>query len=83
MRDDCYDNVNQNDRDNYFLRFAPCDSNDDSDIEYETLDFSTMSNMNDDNTVVSGMDQFQSENSVEPTALVAKVSYDSRDDYTN
>ena len=41
---------------NFFFRFAPCDSNDDSDIEYETLDFSIMSNINDDNTVLSGMD---------------------------
>jgi len=38
MCDDCYDNVDQNNRDYSFLRVAPCDSNNDSDIEYEITD---------------------------------------------
>ena len=83
MCDDCYDSVDVNYRDYSFPRFAPCDSNDDSYIEYETLDFSIMSNLNDDNIDVSGMDHLQRENSVEPTALVAKMSYDNGDDSTN
>ena len=44
---------------------------DDSDIEYETLDFNVMSNMNDVFIVVSGMDYLQSADSVKPTALVS------------
>ena len=42
-----------------------------------------MSNVNDDNIDVSGTDHLQRENSVEPTALVAQVSYNNRDDSTN
>jgi len=80
---DCYDNVDQDDRDYSFFRFAPCNSNDDSHIEYETLDFSIMSNMKGNGIDVSDMDLLQSENSVKPTALVAQVSYDNGDDSTN
>ena len=69
MCDDCYDNVDQNNRDYSFLRFAPCDFNEESDIKYETLDVSRMSNVNDDNIEVSGMDLIQSEHSVKPTTL--------------
>jgi hypothetical protein len=83
MCDDYYDSVDQNDRDYSFLQPAPCDSNYDSDIEYETLDFSIISNMNDDDIDVSGMDQLQGEHSVEPIALVAQVSYDNGDYSTN
>jgi len=71
MRDVCFDNVDQNYRDYSFLRFASCDSHDDTYIEYETLDFSIMSNMNDVSIDVFGMDHLQSENLVEPIALVA------------
>ena len=47
MCDDCYDSVDQNERDYSFLRLGSCDCSADSDIEYETLDFGAMSNMND------------------------------------
>ena len=83
MCDDCCDSVDQNERDYSFLRLKPCDFPDDSDIEYETLDFMVMSNMNDVFIDVSGMDYLQSEDSVEPTALIAQVSYDNGDDSTN
>ena len=33
MCDDCYDHVDKNDRDYYFLRFELCDFPDDTDIE--------------------------------------------------
>jgi len=49
-------------------------SNADSDIEYETHNFSIISNANDDNIDVSSMDHLQHENLVEPTTLVAQVS---------
>jgi len=42
-----------------------------------------MSNVNDDNIDVFGMDHLQRENSVKPTALVAQVSYDNGDNSTN
>jgi hypothetical protein len=42
-----------------------------------------MSNVNDDKIDVYGMDHLQRKNSVEPTALVAQVSYDNGDGYTN
>ena len=67
----------------FFGLFAPCNSNDDPDIEHETIDFSIMSNMNDDNIDISDMDLLQSEHSIEPTALVAQVSYDNGDDSSN
>jgi hypothetical protein len=82
MCDDCYDNVDKNNRDCSFLRFAPCDPHDDTDFEYETLDFIVMPNMNDTYIDVAGMDHHQREKSVEPTALVAQVSYDNEDDST-
>ncbi len=65
MCDDCHDCLDENDRDYSFLRLAPCDSNDDSYIECETLNFSIMSNVNDDNVDVSGMDHLQHDNLVE------------------
>ena len=83
MRDDCYRSVDQNDRNYSFLRFASCDSHDDTYIEYETLDFSIVSNMNDVSIDVSGMDDLQNENSVEPPALMARVSYANGDGSTN
>jgi len=74
MCDDCYDNVfDQNDRDYSLLRFDSRESPYATDIEYETLDFSVMSNMNDVFIDVSDMDYVQSADSVEPTALVVKV----------
>jgi hypothetical protein len=83
MCDDCYDSVDQNERDYSFLRLESCDFPYDLDIEYETLDFSVMSNMNDVFIDVSGMDYLQSADSVEPTTLVAQVSNDNGDDSTN
>ena len=38
----CYENVDQNERDYSFLRLDSCECSDDSDIQYETLDFSVM-----------------------------------------
>ena len=69
MCDDRYDRVGQHVRDYSFLRFAPCDSHDDTFSEYETHDFSVKSNMNDVYIDVAGMDHLQSANSVEPTPL--------------
>ena len=78
MCDDCYDNVDQNERDYSFLRLESYVCSDDSDIEYETLDL----NMNDIFIDDPGMIFSQSKDSVEPTALVAQMSYDNGDDYT-
>jgi hypothetical protein len=81
--DDCYDSDDHNDRDYFFLRFESRDFHDDTDIEYETLYFSVMSNINDIFLDVSGMDYLRSADSIKPTALVAHVSYDNGDDSTN
>jgi hypothetical protein len=83
MCDDCYECADQNDCDYSFLRFETCDSLDDTDIEYGTFDFSVMQNMKDVFIDVSGRNYFQSADSDEPTALVAQVSYDNGDDYSN
>jgi hypothetical protein len=83
MYDDCYDNVDQNYCVYSFLRFASCDSHDDTYIECETLDFSIMSNIIDVYIDVSSIYHLQSENSVESTALVSHVLYDNADDSTN
>jgi len=83
MCDDCYDNVDQNQHDYSFLRLESCKCSDDSDIQYETLDFNVMSNVNNNFIDDSGMHYSQHTGSVEPTALVAQVSYDNGDDSTN
>ena len=83
MCEDCYATVDQNDRDYSFLRFRSRDSHDDTYTECETLDFSIMTNVNDVSIDVSGVNHLLSENSIEPTALVAQVSYDNGDDSTN
>jgi hypothetical protein len=83
LYDDIYNRVDENDRDYSFLRLASRDSNDDSDIESETLDVSIGSNMNDDTIDVSCMDRLQHEHLIEPAALVAQVSYANGDGSTN
>jgi hypothetical protein len=71
MSGGCYENVDQNERDYSFLRrLDSCECYDDSDIQYETLDFIVMSDIDD-----FGIDCSQCTKSVEPTALVAHVSY--------
>jgi len=84
MCDDCYNNIDQNERDYSFLRLESCDCSDDSDIQYETLDFSVMSNMNDNFIDDLGMNYSQRTHLVEPTAFVVHVSpFDNGDDSTN
>jgi len=56
---------------------------DDSDIQYETLDFSVMSNMNDNFIDDLGKDYSHCTDSIEPTTLVAQLSHDNGDDSTN
>ena len=62
----CYENVYQIERDYSFLRLDSCGCSDDSDIQYETLDFSVMSDIGD-----LGIDCSHCTDSVEPIALVA------------
>ena len=83
MCGDCYDNVDQNERDYSFLRLESCECSNDLDIQYETLDFSVMSNMNDNCIDDPGLNYSHRTYSVEPIALVAQVSYDNGDDFTN
>jgi hypothetical protein len=77
-RFECYDNVDQNELDYSFLRLDSCGCFNDSDIQYETFDFSVMSDIGD-----LGIDCSQCTDLVEPIALVAHVSYDIGDDSTN
>jgi hypothetical protein len=80
---DCYESVDQNERDYSFLRLDSCDlPNNNSDIEYETLNFSVMSNMDDDFIDVPSKYYLQSADSAEPSAIVAQVSYDNGDEST-
>ena len=74
----CYENVDQNERDYSFLRLDSCECFDDSDIQYETLDFSVMSDIDG-----FGIDCSHCTDSVEPIALVAHVSYATGNDSTN
>jgi hypothetical protein len=74
----CHENVDQNERDYSFLRLDSCECSDDSDIQYETLDFIGMSDIDD-----FGIDCSHCTNSVEPIALVAQEFFDNGDDYTN
>ena len=74
----CFENVDQNERDYSFLRVDSCECSDDSDIQYETLDFSTIIDVDD-----RGIDCFHYADSVESIALAAQVSYDNGDDTTN
>ena len=75
---ECYDNVDQNEPDYSFIRLDSCGCSDYYDIQYETFDFSVMSYIGD-----LGIECSHCANFVEPIALVAQVSYDVGDDFTN
>ena len=59
MCDAHYDSVDQNNRDNCFLRIALFGPRDDTNVEYEIVDFSVMSNMHNNHIDTVGMDHHQ------------------------
>jgi hypothetical protein len=70
---ECYDNVDQIPR--VFLQHTSCVCSDDSNSQHEIANATFVDD--------DGMDYSPSTKSVVPNALVAQVSYDNGDEYTN